>query len=126
MTDTANWICPQHPFGHTWQADSLKCTLCEARRTASEAIVALLAGLPGWDIPRAERLISAHQAEAAPPADDTIPLTVHWDRIVMHPGETDDDTIVGCLTEDGRPAALVLDDEHREALGLMLVDPDGN
>jgi hypothetical protein len=30
------------------------------------------------------------------------------------------------MTDDGRPAALFLDDEYREALGLQLIDPDGD
>ncbi|MEU8920376.1 hypothetical protein AB0D10_05470 [Kitasatospora sp. NPDC048545] len=53
------------------------------------------------------------------------PITIRWDRTVIHPGHTGDDTIVCCLTEDGQPVALILDDEHREALGLLLVDPEG-
>jgi hypothetical protein len=54
------------------------------------------------------------------------PLTVCWDRTVIHPDPAgDEDTIVCCLTDDGRPVALILDDEYREALGLQLVDPDG-
>lgn len=57
---------------------------------------------------------------------DTTPIPLHWDRLVMHPNSSDDDqTVVACMTDDGRPAALFLDDELREALGLMLVDPDG-
>jgi hypothetical protein len=45
----------------------------------------------------------------------------------MHPNDAEDDqTIVACMTDDGRPAALFLDDEYREALGLQLVDPDGD
>ncbi|WP_030186217.1 hypothetical protein [Streptomyces capuensis] len=57
---------------------------------------------------------------------DTTPITLHWDRLVMHPESSDDDqTIIACTTDDGRPAALFLDDEHREALGIQLVDPNG-
>lgn len=54
------------------------------------------------------------------------PLTVRWDRTVIHPDPAtpDNPTIVCCLTDDGRPVALLLDDELREALGLLLVDPD--
>jgi hypothetical protein len=44
----------------------------------------------------------------------------------MHPTGEDDQTIVACMTDDGRPAALFLDDEYREALGLQLIDPDGD
>lgn len=54
------------------------------------------------------------------------PLVVRWDRTVIHPAPTipGDQTIVCCLTDDGHPVALLLDDELREALGLMLVDPN--
>ncbi|MFJ5070213.1 hypothetical protein ACIQC7_27770 [Kitasatospora sp. NPDC088556] len=52
------------------------------------------------------------------------PLTIRWDRTVI-PATPGDDTIVCCLTDDGHPVALLLDDEHREALGLQLLDPEG-
>lgn len=53
------------------------------------------------------------------------PLIVRWNRTVIHPYETvSEDTIVCCLTDDGQPVALLLDDELREALGLLLVDPN--
>jgi hypothetical protein len=54
------------------------------------------------------------------------PLIVRWDRTVIHPdpNEPGDPTIVCCLTTDGQPVALFLDDELREALGLLLVDPN--
>jgi hypothetical protein len=53
------------------------------------------------------------------------PLVIRWDRTVIHPDPTtSDDTIVCCLTDDGQPVALLLNDELREALGLQLVDPD--
>jgi hypothetical protein len=52
------------------------------------------------------------------------PLIVRWDRLVIHPKKSSEDTIVCCLTEDGQPVALLLDDELREALGLLLVDPN--
>lgn len=54
-------------------------------------------------------------------------LTVRWDRTVIHPKEDPTEpTIVCCIAADtGQPVALHLDDEHREALGLMLVDPYG-
>jgi hypothetical protein len=56
------------------------------------------------------------------------PLIVRWDRTVIHrnPADPDDRTVVCCLTEDGQPVALFLNDEHREALGLLLIDPDGD
>ncbi|MDH6141133.1 hypothetical protein P3T35_003146 [Kitasatospora sp. GP30] len=52
------------------------------------------------------------------------PLIVRWDRTVIHPQQPGEDTIVCCLTNGGQPVALLLDDELREALGLVLVDPD--
>lgn len=52
------------------------------------------------------------------------PLIVRWDRTVIHPDSPAEDTIVCCLTDDGQPVALLLDDELREALGLVLVDPN--
>ncbi|MEV0525988.1 hypothetical protein AB0I66_21365 [Streptomyces sp. NPDC050439] len=71
-----------------------------------------------------EEKASATAPTATPHAD---PIVVRWDRTVMHP-EADDiqETIVCCLDEAGRPYALFLDDEHREALGLLLVDPGGD
>jgi len=54
------------------------------------------------------------------------PLIVSWNRTVIHPNPKTpgDPTVVCCLTDDGQPVALLLDDEYREALGLQLVDPD--
>lgn len=55
------------------------------------------------------------------------PLVARWDRTVIHPASPgDEETIVCCLTDDGQPIALILDDEYREALGMQLVDPDGD
>lgn len=81
----------------------------------------------------ARDLLAQYDAErnkekaTAPAATATLePLTVRWDRTVIHPeADPTDDTLVCCLTDDGRPVALFLDDEHREALGLLLVDPNG-
>lgn len=53
------------------------------------------------------------------------PLRVRWDRTVIPSTGIGDDTIVACLDQHGHPVALFLDDEHREALGLALIDPDG-
>ncbi|WP_406730955.1 hypothetical protein [Streptomyces sp. NBC_01794] len=70
---------------------------------------------------------------AVPVADETAgdktgeePIALRWDRTVIHPAvPSEDDVIICCTTmDDGRPAALFLDDEHREALGLQLIDPD--
>ncbi|MGW4648084.1 hypothetical protein [Kitasatospora sp. NPDC004289] len=54
------------------------------------------------------------------------PILIHWDRTVIdpNPADPDDPTVVCCLTNDGQPVALLLDNELREALGLLLVDPD--
>lgn len=71
---------------------------------------------------RVTGMVDAHQAEAATPLD--VPLIVRWDRTIIHPDPVGDDTIVCCLTDDGHPVALLLDDELREALGLQLVDPN--
>lgn len=47
------------------------------------------------------------------------PMIVTWDREVIH--EQDGGAVVCCLAEDGRPVALVLTEELREALGLSLI-----
>ena len=62
------------------------------------------------------------------PDDDTTPIELRWEGTVIHPAvPSEDDTIICCTTLDyGRPAAVFLDDEHREALGLQLVDPNGD
>lgn len=81
-----------------------------------------------WEnpLPVPEWVAAVEQAADGDRPLNTTPLALTWDRLVMHPnGSEDDRTIVACTTEHGRPAALFLDDEHREALGLQLVDPDG-
>ncbi|MBP8536122.1 hypothetical protein [Streptomyces sp. MK37H] len=94
-----------------------------------------LATLPDWAGPIALWMADAHEAvpellaihaPAAAETADTTPLVVRWDRTVTSSDGPDDDTIVCCLAEDGRPVALLLDDEHREAIGLQLLDPDGD
>jgi len=53
-------------------------------------------------------------------------MAIRWDRTVIHPDAgPSEDTIVCCLADDGRAVALLLDDELREALGLILINPDG-
>ncbi|MGA5819711.1 hypothetical protein ACPC54_17855 [Kitasatospora sp. NPDC094028] len=71
------------------------------------------------------RALVTHTTTSSGPTGD--PIAVRWDRTVIHPNPSipGDDTIVCCLTDDGRPVALFLDDEYREALGLQLVDPEG-
>jgi hypothetical protein len=58
------------------------------------------------------------------PAEE--PIVASWDRAVIHPDDPTEPTIVCCRTDGGKPVALVLDPEHREALGLQLIDPDGH
>lgn len=53
------------------------------------------------------------------------PLEVSWAKGVIHPDDPAEDTIVECTGPGGRPVALFLNAELREALGLALVDPDG-
>jgi hypothetical protein len=60
--DTTGWICPQHPFGHQWDA-GLRCSLCGAERSAAEAIVSGLNSARGWNDACAERALAAHRAE---------------------------------------------------------------
>lgn len=60
---TSTWTCPLHPFGHAWDDTALTCSLCGAQRAASDAVVSLLSGLPGWDQARAEALASQHRTD---------------------------------------------------------------
>jgi len=70
---------------------------------------------------------AAGQDDTSTAEPDPTPISARWDRLVIHPDpDSDDDTIVCCLADDGRPVALFLDDELREALGMLLVDPDGD
>ncbi|WP_228981370.1 hypothetical protein [Streptomyces sp. DH12] len=55
----------------------------------------------------------------------TEPLIARWDRGVTTPDDPTEESLVQCMGIDGRPVALFLNQEHREALGLLLVDPDG-
>lgn len=85
-------------------------------------------GAGRWEnpLPVPEWVAAVEQAADGDRPTDTTPLVLRWDRLVMHSnGSEDDSTIVACTTEHGRPAALFLDDEHREALGMQLVDPTG-
>jgi hypothetical protein len=52
-------------------------------------------------------------------------FVARWNMTVIHPSDPAQDTVVCCLTDDGSPVALMLSAELREALGLILVDPDG-
>jgi hypothetical protein len=79
--------------------------------------------LPPTVIARLDRLLNEFEAEAKA---DTTPIVLHWDRLVMPPTGEDDQTIVACMTDTGRPAALFLPPEQRERLGLELVEPDAD
>jgi hypothetical protein len=74
-------------------------------------------------VPVLRRLLDLEAENAQLRGDDSTPLAVRWDRLVMHPTGDDEHTIVACLTDAGTPVALFLDEELREALGLQLVDP---
>jgi hypothetical protein len=60
--NTANWICPNQPFGHDWNA-GLECRRCGATRTAGEAIVSGLASVRGWSDEAARTVRDAFAAE---------------------------------------------------------------
>jgi hypothetical protein len=129
MNDTG-WVCPNNPFSHDWNG-GLKCRGCDAERTASDAIISLLAGHEAWDSTRAAALVAQHRTQVlAEQAAEPIPA--RWDGTAIlpeHPnGDINGQAIVCCLADDGtkRPIGLFLDDEHREALGLLLVDPGGD
>lgn len=51
------------------------------------------------------------------------PLALSWTRQVTHPGTQPGPTVVHLTDSTGGVYALRLDDELREALGLMLIDP---
>ncbi|MFI0822269.1 hypothetical protein ACH4TX_42150 [Streptomyces sp. NPDC021098] len=57
------WVCPAHPFGHAWDDTGLRCSGCDAERTAAETIASLAGSHRGWSVERAERLAAAHRAE---------------------------------------------------------------
>lgn len=79
--------------------------------------------LPPTVVARLDRLLDEHAADAR---SDLTPIPLHWDRLVMPPTGEDDQTIVCCMADDGRPAALFLDPEQRARLGQELVAPDGD
>lgn len=93
--------------------------------TARERLLAALTVSPEVRPGEAEQLLAAVVADSRD-EQGTHPLVVRWDRAVIHPEvDPSEDTIVCCLAEGGLPVALLLDDEHREALGSALVDPTG-
>lgn len=69
-----------------------------------------------WDLKR--------WADNTPSVAAVEPTLARWDWLVIHPqNNPDDDTIVCCLTDDGQPVALVLDDHRRAVLGDILLNP---
>lgn len=102
----------------------------DARPARTDLIAELMAGEDPTAstypdaLARITGMVDDLETEARLPDGD--PLVVRWDRDVTHPDPSipGDETLVCCLTEDGRPVALFLDDEYREALGGMLVDPN--
>ena len=52
------------------------------------------------------------------------PPVIHWTEEVSHLDDGSGDMVVHCATADGQAVELHLGDEHREALGLILVDPN--
>ncbi|WP_327411352.1 hypothetical protein OG458_42200 (plasmid) [Streptomyces sp. NBC_01281] len=51
------------------------------------------------------------------------PLTLSWTGLVTAPGAHSDITVVGLVDEQGGTHHLELDDDRREALGMVLIDP---
>jgi len=110
------------------EEDRLRASLDQARAAAFREAARLLEDT-GRDDDAVNLLdLVADGIASYSPSAAMDPLTVRWDRTVIHPNpnKPDDPTTVCCLTDNGQPVALLLDDEYREALGLMLVDPDGN
>lgn len=108
------------------RADDTARAVAEARRNVHES----LTGLPAWaaDDTRAkvaalEVVIEQHiRAQVA--EEQREPVIARWkDGVVHH----DAGTTVELVDADDplRGIALELDPEHREALDLMLIDPDG-
>ncbi|MFF1714360.1 hypothetical protein [Streptomyces sp. NPDC058268] len=53
-----------------------------------------------------------------------IPIEATWTREVQH---GDEDSVIVCsATADGRPIAVFVDPDEREALALTLLDPNGD
>lgn len=71
-----------------------------------------------------ELLRTAARMHPAPDGQEV--LVARWDRTVIHPDpDSGDDTVVCCLTADrSQPVALLLSDDHREALAGALLDAD--
>ncbi|MGP3776999.1 hypothetical protein ACTWJ8_39820 (plasmid) [Streptomyces sp. SDT5-1] len=61
--DTTGWLCPQHPFGHTWEHGTA-CRSCGAQRTPDEAVHSLLFDARGMTDDRANALLAGVRANA--------------------------------------------------------------
>lgn len=90
----------------------------ENRKKSLEAVLHLVEGRPGMDLLTVNEVIVA--AGGGQPTG--APLTITWDGLVMGPsGDTEgENTLVPCTTARGGPAALVLNDKQRQALGSLL------
>jgi hypothetical protein len=63
MGTPEGWECENHPFHVYPPADPLVCRWCGHRRSAADALVALVAGWKGWSRPLARGLVDAHRKE---------------------------------------------------------------
>lgn len=89
-----------------------------------DAVIALCAGRPDWHLMTVKEILAAADPRHVPPAGGQgAPLQLAWDRAIVGPsGDSPrENTIVPCRTSHGGPAALVLDDEQRLALGGLLL-----
>ncbi|MFD0408606.1 hypothetical protein [Kitasatospora sp. NPDC127116] len=116
-------------FSQTDARDVLDRHRGETLRNAAARVLALPTANAGRHIAATRaQIVTAVQDARTTPSGDPIedPIVANWDRMVIHPTDPAEPTIVCCRTDDGTPVALFLDPEHREALGLQLVDPDGS
>ncbi|MER5302209.1 hypothetical protein ABT039_22500 [Streptomyces lasiicapitis] len=56
--------------------------------------------------------------------DTTTVTELRWNKDVYPPVGTDDTSWIPCTDQDGRPAALAVDDDERVALGCQLLHLD--
>ncbi|MEU1305949.1 hypothetical protein [Streptomyces shenzhenensis] len=92
-------------------------------------VIALCTGRPDGDLLLVGEVLAAADGRLRARG---VPMTLRWDRIVTGPtaggpvdaaGTGGGNTIVPCTSEAGGPAALVLDDQQRSALGGLLLAP---
>ncbi|WP_017599215.1 hypothetical protein [Nocardiopsis lucentensis] len=100
-------------------------TLAELRRSREVLAAALRKG-KNTASSHADELIDTYHAallDAWEERQRTTPVTARWDRLADR--SDDDTTWVYCVAETGQPVALVLDEEHAEALaGSLLGNED--